>query len=467
MCLLSVSGQTANDQHMSTIELGAVSVTRVLHFDHLALAPAEFFPGGEPELWAANRSWLSPAHWDATADRVRVAVQSWLLRSNGRTILIDTGLAPSTARPGVPGGASLPAALASVGVTPAEVDLVICTHLHADHVGGNTYRNADGVWMPAFANARYLFSRRDVDFFDPSALTEEPGRSAAVYVESIEPILREGKALIWDDAYVIDENLRLRLAPGHTPGHGVVVLTSGDERAVFAGDVLHSPLQVLTPGLSSCFCHDSAEAARTRRKVLQWAADHAALVIPAHFGGSGAIEVARDGSRFAVRRWADFSGELPAVGPLGAYGKWLHRDGIMILERERPRRWAVSANHVEPGQRLVQVRDVAGRHPPQHEVLLGHPVEPLPPPAHEVQVRAVAVHEVPQGFQAFPDRQVDDEIGTAGTQRGGAGSVAVLKAPHEARRGVGGRVDRVDPGHEVRQFRCVDWRADQADVELC
>ncbi|MFC4121547.1 MBL fold metallo-hydrolase [Nonomuraea zeae] len=297
---------------MHTIELGDVSVTMVPHFHNQPLSPAEFFPGGDPDLWEANRSWLSPAHWDAEAGRVRVAVQSWLLRSRGRTILIDTGLAAGTARPGVPAGAPLPAALAAAGVTPAGVDLVVCTHLHADHVGGNTHLDGGGERVPAFPNARYLFSRADLDFFHPSVLTEEPGRSAIVHAESIEPILRSGQALVWEDAHTIDENLELALAPGHTPGHAVLTLASGGDRAVFVGDLLHAPVQLLSPDLSSCFCHDPAEAARTRRRVLQWAADHHALVIPAHFGGARAVEIERDGRGFAPRRWAGFA-EEPAT----------------------------------------------------------------------------------------------------------------------------------------------------------
>jgi len=288
---------------MHTIELGSVSVTRIAHFDNWPLAPAEFFPGTDPAVWAANRSWLAPAHWDADADRVRVAVQTWLLRSAGRTILIDTGLSPT--RAGVP---FLPA-LAAAGVAPDDVDLVISTHLHADHVGGHT-RLENDEWVPAFPNARYLFSKPDLDFFDPRTLVEEPGRSAAVFAESVEPVLRAGQAVIWDGSHVVDEHLRLDLAPGHTPGLGVLTLTSGGDRAVFVGDLLHSPVQVLEPGVSSCFCHDRAQAARTRHRVLAWAADHAALVVPAHFGGGRAAEVRRDGTRFALHRWAGFADEL-------------------------------------------------------------------------------------------------------------------------------------------------------------
>jgi glyoxylase-like metal-dependent hydrolase (beta-lactamase superfamily II) len=295
---------------MHTIELGHVSVTRIAHLDNWPLSPAEFFPGTDPALWHANRSWLTPAHWDPGADRVRVAVQTWLLRSAGQTIVVDTGLGVGTSRPGIAAGADFPAALAAVGVAPAAVDLVICTHLHADHVGWNTRVDSNGERVPTFPNAQYLFSRPDLDFFHPRALTEEPGRSAAVFAESIEPILRAGQALIWDGSHTIDEHLRLSLAPGHTPGLGVLTLESGGDRAVFVGDLLHAPTQLLEPEVSSCFCHDPTSAARSRRQVLEWAADHAALVVPAHFGGARAVEVTRDGSRFAVRRWAGFSDDL-------------------------------------------------------------------------------------------------------------------------------------------------------------
>jgi glyoxylase-like metal-dependent hydrolase (beta-lactamase superfamily II) len=296
MCLLSPRSKLLDDQGMHTIELGDVSITRVPHFVNRPLTTGRFFPGTDHALWEANRSWLAPAYWDAETDLVTVAVQSWLLRSAGATILVDTGLA---------GQSDVEGALAAAGTAPAEIDLVVCTHLHADHVGGNAHGPA-----PAFPNARYAFAAPDLAFFDPRAdgFAEQPGRSAAVHAASIEPILRSGQALVWDGSHAIDENLRLDLTPGHTPGHNAITLVSGTDRAVFAGDILHAPAQVLEPGVSSCFCHDPAMAARTRRRILGWAADHSALVLPAHFAGAGAVEVGREGSHFTVRPWAGFAG---------------------------------------------------------------------------------------------------------------------------------------------------------------
>jgi glyoxylase-like metal-dependent hydrolase (beta-lactamase superfamily II) len=283
------------DQRMHTIEVGRVSVTRIVHRDLWSLPPARFLPDHDPAVWAANRSWLAPEHWDPVAERVHTAVQSWLIRGDGPTVLVDTGLAVGGSRPGVPEGGPLPQLLAADGVAPGEVDVVVCTHLHGDHVGWNT-RPAGGGRVPMFPNARYLFARRDVEFFaaDP------------VFAESVEPVLDAGQAVVWDGAYRIGGHLRLEPASGHTPGSAVLLLDSGGELAAFVGDVLHAPAQLLEPDVSSCFCHDPAGAARTRRRFLGWAADRGALLMPGHFGGGAAVEVVRDGDRFAVHRWAGF-----------------------------------------------------------------------------------------------------------------------------------------------------------------
>lgn len=102
----------------------------------------------------------------------------------------------------------------------------------------------------------------------------------------------------------IDEHLVLAPAPGHTPGSSVLRVASRGERAVFVGDLLHSPVQILRPECSSCFCLDPRQAAGTRRRELERAADERALVIPAHFAGAGAVEVRRARDGFTLHRWA-------------------------------------------------------------------------------------------------------------------------------------------------------------------
>ncbi len=117
-------------------------------------------------------------------------------------------------------------------------------------------------------------------------------------------MVRSGRAVLWTEGVRLDEALTLEPAPGHSPGSSVLRLDSRGERAVFVGDLLHSPLQLTRPECNSCFCEDPAMAATTRRSVLERAADRGELVVPAHFAGTGAAEVRREGSGFTVTRWA-------------------------------------------------------------------------------------------------------------------------------------------------------------------
>lgn len=297
---------------MHEITLGDVSVTRVMEYlGPVGMTPDTFFPESPEGVWGRNESWLAPDFVDAETHVCRSAVQTWLVRSEGRTILVDTGVGNHKDRPYAPVWNRLNTDfldnLARAGVRPDDVDVVINTHLHVDHVGWNTYLD-DRTWVPTFPNATYLMPRRDFDFWNPAeGHAPRLGRgNQNVFEDSVAPVHEAGRALLWDDSHQIDANLRLDLAPGHTPGSSVLTLESGSDRAVFVGDLLHTPLQVTEPDTNSCFCEEPAQASATRRRLLGWAADHNALVLPAHLGGHGGVEVVRDGDRFAIQGWAPF-----------------------------------------------------------------------------------------------------------------------------------------------------------------
>ena len=307
----------------ATIRLGDVEVTRVVEWEGAIAPPAAILPDGPPDVWQQNRDWLHPHFWDADADLYRAAMNTWVVRSAGRTILVDTGIGNGKYRPYFPLMSYLDTdfldRLAAAGVAPGDVDLVINTHVHADHVGWNTTLSA-GSWVPTFRNAQYLINKADVDYWNPlnghrkravvGGLSAEFGNQN-MYEDSIAPVLSDGRAVLWEDSYVIDENLRLDLRAGHTPGSSVLTLRSGTDRAVFVGDLVHTPVQLLQPDLHSCFDEDQRAAVTSRRRVLAWAADHTALVLPAHFPGPGAAEIAHDGTGFAVRQWPGFTGAGP------------------------------------------------------------------------------------------------------------------------------------------------------------
>ncbi|SEF26565.1 Glyoxylase, beta-lactamase superfamily II [Amycolatopsis pretoriensis] len=296
------------------MHIGDVEIVKVVEWQG-EIAPARTIVPSPAALWEDNAEWLAPDHWNAGTGGYRGAVQTWVLRSEGRIVLVDTGVGNDRQRPQIPlfDHLSTPFLdrLADAGVRPEDVDVVVNTHIHYDHVGWNTVpRNGD--WVPAFPNATYLIPRADQTYFDPRNAHRRPAPrtehdqlrregSLLVYADSIAPVL--GKAVLWEGIHRIDRNLTLEPAPGHTPGSSVLRVVSGNDRAVFVGDLLHSPVQILEPEHSSCFCEDPVRAAATRRSVLARAADGHELVVPAHFAGPGAVEVRRDGSRFAIHRW--------------------------------------------------------------------------------------------------------------------------------------------------------------------
>ncbi len=298
---------------MEQLTLGNVSITRVReYYGSVGMEPHAFFPDSSQEVWKDGVHWLAPHFLDSATGSVNSAIQTWLLRSGGKTVLVDTGVGNHKERPYAPVWGHLRTNfldnLARAGVRPEDVDIVINTHLHIDHVGWNTY--LDGrTWVPTFPNATYLMTRRDFDFWNP-ANENKPllGRgNQNVFEDSVAPVHQAGLTHLWDGSYQIDKNLRLDLAPGHTPGSSVLTLESGGDRALFVGDLVHTALQIVEPEINSCFCEDPAESRATRHKLLGRAAEDNALVFPAHLGGHGAAEVERNGTKFAIKEWAGFA----------------------------------------------------------------------------------------------------------------------------------------------------------------
>ncbi|MFF1907490.1 MBL fold metallo-hydrolase [Kitasatospora sp. NPDC058218] len=303
---------------MERIVLGDAEIIRVVEWQG-PFAPARaIVPEVAAATWRENEQWLAPDHWEASSDSYVAALQTWVVRHRGRTVVVDTGVGNGRRRPNAPHfdqrQGDFPERLAAAGIRPEEVDVVVNTHLHADHVGWNTVER-DGAWVPAFPNAVYLMPAADYAALDPNSThartaprsEAERGRredDQLMFADSIAPVRRAGQVVLWEGGHRIDDGLTLEAAPGHTPGSSVLRLTSHGERAVFVGDLLHSPVQLLHPTCNSCFCEDPAQAAASRLRILEQAAQERELVIPAHFGGPGAVEVRRAGSGFAVARWA-------------------------------------------------------------------------------------------------------------------------------------------------------------------
>ncbi|WP_330275964.1 MBL fold metallo-hydrolase [Lentzea sp. NBC_00516] len=298
---------------MNKLTLGDVEVSRVVEWQG-QFAPADvLFPSVPDELWLEHESWLDPEFRDATTGFYCAYMQTWVLRSEGLTVLIDTGIGNDKPRehPALDRrDGDFLAQLAETGVRPEDVDIVVNTHLHADHVGWNT-RLVNGEWVPTFPNAQYVMNKIDYDYWNPvnghtrQATFGSVIDDRATFADSILPVHQAGQVVLWEgENYRIDGDLSLELAPGHTPGSAVLRLESGTDRALFVGDVVHIPIQLIEPDHDTCLSEDQVVASRTRHRVLEQAAATNSLVVPAHMGGAGAAEVARENGRYSIKRWA-------------------------------------------------------------------------------------------------------------------------------------------------------------------
>ncbi|WP_232494656.1 MBL fold metallo-hydrolase [Novosphingobium kaempferiae] len=260
------------------------------------------FPMADAARIAGEESWLCPDHLDPAMEKVRLGMKSWLVRAGGRTILVDTCIGQHKERPRHAawhrrGSDRLLRDLAAEGLAPNDIDLVLCTHLHADHVGWNT-RLEDGRWVPTFPRARYAMSRREVGDWRALAAASDVPVNHGAFEDSILPVVDHGLALYVTAGDELAEGVTVEALPGHTVEHFGLHLHRREGAALFCGDAIHSPIQLRVPEWTSAFCGDPDLAVATRIAMLDRAAEEGIELYPAHFRGAGSLRVRRDGNAF-------------------------------------------------------------------------------------------------------------------------------------------------------------------------
>jgi glyoxylase-like metal-dependent hydrolase (beta-lactamase superfamily II) len=287
---------------MTQIGIGGAVIDRIEESVFTDFKATTFFAEWRPEVVAEHRNWMVPHHYNEATGHLNLAIHSWLIRTGKHTVLVDTCVGndkrsedhlawhmkswPYLER------------LAAAGVRPEQVDFVLCTHLHVDHIGWNT-RLSNGRWVPTFPNAHYIFSKVEYDHYD--AIYRKDPASRPSFEDSVLPVVAAGRAEMVSGAHMIGDHFLIEPAPGHTPGHITIKLEDDEERAIFTGDILHHAIQVYNPQWNSEFCFDQARARATRRRVLEYCAESGALMMPAHFGPSYACHIAARGDSFAPR----------------------------------------------------------------------------------------------------------------------------------------------------------------------
>ena len=281
---------------MSTgLSLGDITIHRIVEQQVPFFAALDTLVGLTAERLAENRAWLQPTALDAN-DMLVLCFQSYVVRTPHHTILVDSCIGNDKHRPTRPtwhqkNDDTYLRGLAAIGLGVEDIDFVMCTHLHADHVGWNTRRDGER-WVPTFPNARYLFGAAEYAYW-----TEQNARTPIVaFGDSVLPVVEAGRAELVGEAHAIGDHVRLRPTPGHTPGHVAVAIGRDRDAAVMTGDLIHSPLQARYPELSMRFDVDPVAAATTRRAFLEHYCDTETLCCTAHFPSP---------SIGRIRRWGD------------------------------------------------------------------------------------------------------------------------------------------------------------------
>jgi glyoxylase-like metal-dependent hydrolase (beta-lactamase superfamily II) len=299
--------------------IGSMSVVKVHELDLNGFAATQLLPGLDPGVLVKHPEWIDPRTYDAETGHVSMSVHTWVVRFEGKVILIDTGAGNDKDRPTLKVLDHLHnpylERLAAVEVQPESVDYILLTHIHSDHVGWNTRLEGDR-WAPTFPNATVICS--DLEWRYGAALTAGDQESIAsvrtkaglglpvrvpvsgVFVDSMMPLESTGRVRrVQVDGSEVLKGIRFLSTPGHSIDHAAISITSQGREAVFGGDVMHHPFELYEPDLVSVFCEFPEGARRSRRRLALHSADKNAVYFSSHFPFTSVGRISKTGENFA------------------------------------------------------------------------------------------------------------------------------------------------------------------------
>jgi len=264
---------------MNQWQIGNVKVTRVIEM--------EITGGSRFILPEATRdavkpiAWLQPHFADAEGNLI-MSIHALVVETSDLTMIVDTCIGNDKQR-SIPAWTNLQLPflkdLADAGFEREKIDMVMCTHLHVDHVGWNTMR-VDDHWLPTFPNARYLMGKTEFEYWDKN---DDDALNSGVMDDSVRPVFDAGLVDLVETDHRISDEIYLESTPGHTPGHVSVHIESDGQQALITGDCIHHPCQIAVPDWCSSADYDRDVAQRTRIDLLERYSDEEVLIIGTHF----------------------------------------------------------------------------------------------------------------------------------------------------------------------------------------
>jgi glyoxylase-like metal-dependent hydrolase (beta-lactamase superfamily II) len=287
---------------MPTVNIGKYAIDKVVELERPFAHAQDFFPDLTDEMLGVCKRDL-PAGLLAPNDFVNMSYHAFLVRTDRFTMLIDTCCGNHKERLVRPEfhrlNTDFMGVLAKAGVTPEQVDYIMCTHLHWDHIGWNT-QLVDGRWVPTFPNAKYIISRTEYDYWDAAYRRGDSSIHCVSFEDSILPVKRAEQVVLVADDHQFDDGIVLEPCFGHSPGHVVINIASEGARGVVTGDVIHHQIQLRYPAMSTKADTDRDLARQTRTALIEKHAGTGTLLLPAHFitPTVGRIEPAPEGFRY-------------------------------------------------------------------------------------------------------------------------------------------------------------------------
>jgi len=269
-------------------QVGKVKITRVIEME-IAGGTKFILPQATRDK-VKEINWLAPHFADKEGNLI-MSVHALVVETPTRKMIVDTCIGNDKQR-SVPNWTNLQLPfledLSKAGYETQEIDTVMCTHLHVDHVGWNTML-VDGKWIPTFPNARYLMGRTEYEYWD-KAEADKPESDKApdelnqgVMGDSVRPVFDAGLVDLVEMNHSVCDEVFLEPTTGHTPGHVSIHIQSEGAEALITGDCIHHPCQIEHLDWASSADFDQTASTATRVELMEKYVDSDILIIGTHF----------------------------------------------------------------------------------------------------------------------------------------------------------------------------------------